>query len=160
MSLSWSKSQRFNSEGLKLLFGTPFDLCRQFLVISLGISPFFHLEYSSWIVWNPLTRNWPVTQLRCPRTNKFSGAAYPVRPARPRPYLDFEKEKAAAAAAARRHYRGLTWLGRARRAAHCSESRQKVQKESKIQCLGSLWNWYGGSICTSCTMYSAQKRFL
>ena len=40
-------------------------------------------------------------------------APYPVRPARPRPYLDFEKEKAAAA---RRHYRGLTWLGRARRA--------------------------------------------
>ena len=36
-----------------------------------------------------------------------------VGPARPRSYLDFEKEKAAAAA--RRHYRGLTWLGRARR---------------------------------------------
>ena len=30
--------------------------------------------------------------------------------------LDFEKYKAAAAAAARRPYRGLTWLGRARRA--------------------------------------------
>ena len=42
---------------------------------------------------------------------------------------------------------------------HCSESRQKVQKEWKIRCLGSLWNWYGGSICTFCTMYSAQKRF-
>ena len=40
-----------------------------------------------------------------------AGAPYPVRLARPWPYLDFEKEKAAAA---RRHYRGLTWLGRAR----------------------------------------------
>ena len=40
-----------------------------------------------------------------------SAAPYPVRPARPWPYLDFEKEKAAAAAAARRHYRGLKWLG-------------------------------------------------
>ena len=46
----------------------------------------------------------------------LSVAPYPVRPARPRPYLDFEKEKVAAAAAARRHYRGLTWLGRAHRA--------------------------------------------
>ena len=45
-----------------------------------------------------------------------AAAPYPVRPARPRPYLDFEKEKVAAAAAARRHYRDLTWLGRARRA--------------------------------------------
>ena len=34
-----------------------------------------------------------------------SAAPYPVRPARPRPYLDFEKQKAAAAAAARRHQR-------------------------------------------------------
>ena len=41
-----------------------------------------------------------------------SGAPYVVRPTRPRSYLDFEKQKAAA----RRHYRGLTWLGRARRA--------------------------------------------
>ena len=41
-----------------------------------------------------------------------SGAPYVVRPTRPRSYLDFEKKKAAA----RRHYRGLTWLGRARRA--------------------------------------------
>ena len=39
-----------------------------------------------------------------------------VRPARPRSYLDFEKYKTAAAAAAHRHYRGLAWLGRARRA--------------------------------------------
>ena len=31
-----------------------------------------------------------------------TAAPYPVRPARPWPYLDFEKEKAAAAAAARR----------------------------------------------------------
>ena len=48
----------------------------------------------------------------------YPAAPYLVRPARPRPYLDFDKEKAAAAAAAavRRHYRGLTWLGRARRA--------------------------------------------
>ena len=45
-----------------------------------------------------------------------AGAPYPVRPARQWPYLDFEKQKAAAAAAARRHYRGLTWLRRARRA--------------------------------------------
>ena len=45
-----------------------------------------------------------------------TAAPYPVRLARPWPYLDFEKEKAAAAAAVRRHYRGLTWLGRARRA--------------------------------------------
>ena len=43
-------------------------------------------------------------------------APYPLRPARSRPYLDFEKEKAAAAEVARRHYRGLIWLGRARRA--------------------------------------------
>ena len=43
-------------------------------------------------------------------------APYLVRPTRPWPYLDFEKEKAAAAAVAHRHYRGLTWLGRARRA--------------------------------------------
>ena len=50
------------------------------------------------------------------RYSLCSAAPYPVRPARPWPYLDFEKEKAAAAAAARRHYRGLTWLGRARRA--------------------------------------------
>ena len=50
-----------------------------------------------------------------------SAAPYPVRPARPWPYLDFEKEKAAAAAAARRHYRGLTWLGRARRAGGAPE---------------------------------------
>ena len=49
-----------------------------------------------------------------------TAAPYPVRPARRRPYLDFEKEKAAAAAAARRHYRGLTWLGRARRAGGAS----------------------------------------
>ena len=42
----------------------------------------------------------------------YSAAPYPVRPARPRPYLDFEKQKKAAAA--RHHYRGLTWLGRAR----------------------------------------------
>ena len=48
----------------------------------------------------------------------FTGAPYPVRPARPRPYLDFEKEKAVAAA---RHYRGLTWLGRARRAGGATE---------------------------------------
>ena len=41
-----------------------------------------------------------------------AAAPYPVRPARPRPYLDFEKEKAAAAAAvARRHYRVLPGLG-------------------------------------------------
>ena len=46
----------------------------------------------------------------------YSAAPYLVRPARPWPYLNFEKEKAAAAAAARRHYRGLTWLGRVRRA--------------------------------------------
>ena len=39
----------------------------------------------------------------------YAAAPYPVRP---RPYLNFEKEKAAAAA--RRNYRGLTWLGRAR----------------------------------------------
>ena len=38
-----------------------------------------------------------------------------VRPARSRSYLDFEKLKATAAAA-RRYLRGLTWLGRARRA--------------------------------------------
>ena len=44
-----------------------------------------------------------------------SAAPYPVRPARPRPYLDFEKYKAAAAAAARCNYRGLAWLGRTRR---------------------------------------------
>ena len=51
----------------------------------------------------------------------IAAAPYPVRPARPQPYLDFEKEKAVAAvavaaAAARCHYRGLSWLGRARRA--------------------------------------------
>ena len=45
--------------------------------------------------------------------NHKSGAPYVVRPARPRSYLDFEKSKAAAA---RRHYRGLSWLGRACRA--------------------------------------------
>ena len=45
----------------------------------------------------------------------LAGAPYVEMPARPWPYLDFEKYKAAAAAA-RRHYRGLTWLGRARRA--------------------------------------------
>ena len=45
------------------------------------------------------------------RTILHAAAPYPVRPARPRPYLDFEKEKVAAAAVARRHYRGLTWLG-------------------------------------------------
>ena len=45
-----------------------------------------------------------------------TGAPYGVRLARPRSYLDFEKQKAAAATAAGRHYRGLTWLGRARRA--------------------------------------------
>jgi hypothetical protein len=39
---------------------------------------------------------------------------YVVRPARPRSYLDFEKQKAAVAA--RRHYGDLTWFGRARRA--------------------------------------------
>ena len=51
--------------------------------------------------------------------HSYSAAPYPVRPAspaRPRPYLDFEKEEAAVAAAASRHYRGLTWLGRAHRA--------------------------------------------
>ena len=37
-----------------------------------------------------------------------AGAPYVVRPARPRSYLDFEKEKAVAAVAVRRHYRGLT----------------------------------------------------
>ena len=46
----------------------------------------------------------------------YAGAPYVVRPAKPKSYLDFEKEKAAVAAAARRHYRNLTWLGRARRA--------------------------------------------
>ena len=53
-----------------------------------------------------------------------SAAPYPVRPARLQPYIDFEKEKAAAAAAAagRRHYRGLTWLGRARRAGGAPEN--------------------------------------
>ena len=50
-----------------------------------------------------------------------TGAPYPVRPARPWPYLDFEKQKAAAAAAARRHYRGLIWLGRTRRAGGAPE---------------------------------------
>ena len=48
--------------------------------------------------------------------HRTSGAPYGVRPARPMSYLDFEKQKAAAAVAARRHYRGLTWLGRMRRA--------------------------------------------
>ena len=48
-------------------------------------------------------------------------APYPVRPARPWPYLDFEKEKAAAAAAAHCHYGGLTWLGRARLAGGAPE---------------------------------------
>ena len=42
-----------------------------------------------------------------------SGAPYGVTPARPRSYLDFEKQNAAAAAAACCHYRGLIWLGRA-----------------------------------------------
>ena len=52
----------------------------------------------------------------------ITAAPYPVRPARPRPYLDFEKEKAAAAAAmVRRHYRGLTWLGHPRCAVGASE---------------------------------------
>ena len=50
-------------------------------------------------------------------------APYPVRPTRPRPYLDFEKEKAAAAV--RRHYRGLTWLGRARRAGGAPDTNKK-----------------------------------
>ena len=45
-----------------------------------------------------------------------AGAAYVVKPARPRSYLDFEKQNAAAAVAACRHYRGLTWPGRAHRA--------------------------------------------
>ena len=40
-----------------------------------------------------------------------------VRPARPRSYLDFEKLKAAA----RRQNRGLTWLGRTRRAGGAHE---------------------------------------
>ena len=44
-----------------------------------------------------------------------------VRPARPRSYLDFEKKKAGVAAAARRHYRGLIWLGSARRAGGAPE---------------------------------------
>ena len=34
----------------------------------------------------------------------LAGAPYPVRPARPRPYLDFEKEKAAAASIP--HFKG------------------------------------------------------
>ena len=50
------------------------------------------------------------------RTGSSTGAPYVVRPARPRSYLDFEKIEAAAAAAERRHYKGLIWLGRARRA--------------------------------------------
>ena len=55
----------------------------------------------------------------------YKAAPYPVRPARQWPYLDFEKEKAAAAA--RRHYRVLTWLGRARRAGGAPD----IQKTSK-----------------------------
>ena len=47
-----------------------------------------------------------------------SGAPYVVRPTRPRSYLDFEKKKAAA----RRHYRGLTWLGLACRAGGAPEN--------------------------------------
>ena len=47
-----------------------------------------------------------------------SGAPYVVRPTRPRSYLDFEKQKVAA----RRHYRGLTWLGRACRAGGAPEN--------------------------------------
>ena len=43
----------------------------------------------------------------------ISGALYGVRLARPRSYLDFEKSKAVATPAARRHYRGLIWLGSA-----------------------------------------------
>ena len=46
-----------------------------------------------------------------------SGAPYVVRPTRPRSYLDFEKKKAAA----RRHFRGLTRLGRARRASGAAD---------------------------------------
>ena len=37
--------------------------------------------------------------------------------------------------------RQLIFLRGGRDTAHCSESRQKVQKESKIRCLGSLWDW-------------------
>ena len=53
--------------------------------------------------------------------NKIAGAPYGVRPTRPRSYLDFEKQNAAAATAARRHYRGLIWLGRASRAGGAPE---------------------------------------
>ena len=53
------------------------------------------------------------------RSRSFDpGAPYGVTPARPRSYLNFEKKKAAAAL---RHYRGLIWLGSARRAGGAPE---------------------------------------
>ena len=59
---------------------------------------------------------WSMNCLPTVRACLYAGAPYVLRPARPRSYLDFEKKKAVAAAAARRHYRGLIYLGRALRA--------------------------------------------
>ena len=87
--------------------------CSETFHTTWNICLFHHQNFTTELVGNLIvallySNPWLVVSSK----SQLAGAPYVVRPARPRSYLDFEKQKAAA----HRHYRGLTWFGRARHA--------------------------------------------